>query len=178
MRTNRLRRHSSLLATAALAAAAASLIACAQKITSEGVPAGRSHDGRYGTECYRNIPGEKDPYCSVPMARLIANPERFHGTNVELVGFLVRDEDRILLFPSQDSWYQGILNESLNLEVPKDDPQLMKLQHLLKDGYGGVVVMGRFNAMKEEANGMRLGTIQHVVRIFINPFGHGPEPLS
>ena len=166
-----------MLAITAVAVAATSLSACTQKIPSEGLPAGRSHDGRYGTECYRNLPDEKDPYCSVPMARLVANPERFHGTNVELVGFLVKEGDRILLFPGQDSWYQGIQNESLNLEISEDDPQLRKFQHLLKDGYGGVVVMGRFNAMKEEANGMRLGTIEHVVRIFVNPSGHGPEPV-
>ena len=154
------------------------LAGCARQPSPGVEPRERTHDGRFGSECYRKMGGVENPaqYCHIPMARLIADPERFHDNRIIVVGFLIESDGIIALFPSQDSWYQGVTNESIALDLTEEHRELRQLRHRLKEGYGGVEVVGRFDAKASEADGMRLGTMRNVVGVHVNVTHHGPEP--
>lgn len=97
-------------------------------------------DGRFNSNCLRKNGYTDEPVCFVPFPRLIAQPERFDGRYILLVGFLGTNHGVTELFSNSDSFKHLLPLESIN--VGKIPPEL---DASLKKGIW-VVVVGKFDA--------------------------------
>src|SRR5579871_1505506 len=91
-----------------------------QEMLKHFFPTGESPDGRFGTKCFKDYHGVE--YCSVPLSRLAAFPERYQGRHIITTGFLrALGSTLLILFPSADGTMERSAFETL-LIMPRAFP--------------------------------------------------------
>lgn len=122
----------------------------AKAIADEFAKSASTIDGRFNSNCPRR--SANTDVCMVPFPRLIAEPERFDGKYIMLVGFLATSRGVTALFPNSESAKHFLPLESVNVgPIPSD------LHAYLKQGIW-VVVVGKFDA-KFDGPMMSVGAI-------------------
>jgi hypothetical protein len=109
-------------------------------------------DGRFNSNCLRQSAFTEEPVCIVPFSRLIAEPERFDGKYILILGFYVDHFGTPALFSSTESFKHSLPLESIYVgKTPSE------LAASLKKGIW-VRVVGKFDA-KFSGPMMNLGAI-------------------
>lgn len=100
-------------------------------------------------------PGEKEAVCLVSFVQLLAHPERFHGKQVQVIGYMsLREEDKAL-YLSGELADHGASEDAFWLDI-SGEPEI---------DTGWVLVRGRFNAERRGHLGLYAGTIEQIVRL-------------
>jgi len=100
-------------------------------------------------------PGDAEAICYVSFVQLLAHPERFHGKQIQVIGYIsVREEDNAL-YLSNELADHGASQDAFWLEI-NGEPDV-------ETGWG--VVRGRFNAERRGHLGLYAGTIEKIVRL-------------
>jgi hypothetical protein len=83
----------------------------------------RTPDGRFGTLCssWGGGGGFKE-VCELPFTRLLANPEKYQGKLVAVMGFLVREDGDLMLYPTRQSYEEHLFGEGISVSgnLPSD----------------------------------------------------------
>ena len=133
---------------------------CTQENSAHQQP---THDGRMGSKCNGTV--VPNAVCDVSFLQLIANPERYDGQIIAVVGYLALDDRVLTLFPTENSYRAYDLPSSLEFFIPSN--QQIELAH--KYAYSYVRFVGQFNGKSEGTNSRRLG-------VFTKSFG--AQPIS
>ena len=114
---------------------------------------GLSSQERLERECSSAIRFHK--ICDISFARLIAQPEAYHGRVVSIVGFLAIDNGDLTLYASEGDYERQVDGASVRVLVP-DPIGARSIQEKL---YGYVDVDGFFDANAFTSDHPRLGEI-------------------
>lgn len=127
----------------------------------------KSPDGRFSSQC-AGIAVKSKRVCDVSFYQLLANPERFHGQLVRIVGFLVEFDGGLVLYPNSESYENGADIDGVQLYgiVLKDE--VLKSR---ADGQGlkGATATGYFDAHFIGPGIWRLGALHGVEHVSVMP---------
>ena len=93
--------------------------------------------------------------CPVWFARLAAQPEKYHGRVVNVVGFLAVDFGELVIYASESDYEHRIDGASIRVKVPEPEAAKFIQQKL----YSYVRVIGYFDATDFTKERPRLGLI-------------------
>jgi hypothetical protein len=100
-------------------------------------------------------PGDAEAICYVSFVQLLAHPERFHGKQIQVIGYMSLREEDHALYLSNELADHGASQDAFWLDVT-GEPDVET---------GWVVVRGRFNAERRGHLGLYAGTIGQIVRL-------------
>jgi hypothetical protein len=99
--------------------------------------------------------GDAEAICYVSFVQLLAHPERFHGKQVQVIGYMSLREEDNALYLSNELAEHGASQDAFWLDIT-GEPDVET---------GWVVVRGRFNAERRGHLGVYAGTIEQIVRL-------------
>jgi hypothetical protein len=105
----------------------------------------------------------------VSFYRLIAEPEKYDGRLVMIVGYLVDLFGAPVLFPNFSSFDSGSDVEGIELVGARFSPEILAAK---KKGVWPVYVVGIFDAKSTLSQFYRLG-LMHVTEVGLMPRNHG-----
>jgi len=132
-----------------LVLASAFLISCRPPVAATPSPEARDEP-----LCVQRA-GEATPVCYASFVQLLARPQRFHGKEVQVIGYMtLRQEDTALY-----------LTEELARHGGSQDAIWLDLSSAPDFTSGWVLVQGRFNAERHGHFAMYAGSLEEIVRI-------------
>lgn len=96
----------------------------------------------------------------VSVIELIATPERFHGQEVRVIGYLHLEFEGDAVYLHREDFEYSIAKNSLAIDV--SEPQMRAWQKL-NNRY--VMIEGRFSSAEKGHFGMRAGALQQITRL-------------
>ena len=126
-----------------------------------------SADGRYGSKCPmgRSVDGPRE-LCRISFYRLLAEPEKYDGRHILVVGYLVYLFETPVLFPNFSSFDSGMDGEGIELVGAKFTPAI---EAAMKKGVWPVYVVGVFDARSTLSNFYRLGLMRRIRDVGLMP---------
>ena len=97
---------------------------------------------------------------TVPMQELLADPGKFEGQRVRVVGFLLLEFEQNALYPTRDDFNNSVTEHALFLELTNT-----QLRSSSKLNHGHVIVEGVFSAKNIGHGGMWTGSLKPVMRL-------------
>jgi hypothetical protein len=126
----------------------------------------RTPDGRFDTLCSSwGGGGNFNEVCQLSFARLMSEPEKYQGRLIAVVGFLIREQGKLMLYPSRESYEGGHFGEGILIlgEVHNS------LKEKLKMGASSVLCVGVFDATYLGEAVPALGAMRNIQNITYNP---------
>jgi hypothetical protein len=97
---------------------------------------------------------------NVSMIQLIADPQRFDGQNIRVIGFMRLEFEGNAVYLHREDYERAVLQNGVWIELT--DPQI-KTSAKLNNGY--VIIEGTFSAKERGHLGIWSGSIQKVSRL-------------
>lgn len=105
------------------------------------------------------------------MVQLIANPEKFDGKLIRVIGFLRLEFEGNVLYLHREDFENSILGDGIWVNV---NPEMTNQSNALNMHY--VILVGFFSSRDHGHMGMWSGTITQIRRAQIWPSHRRPEP--
>jgi hypothetical protein len=109
----------------------------------------------------------------VTMVQLIANPEKFDGKLVRVIGFLRLEFEGDALYLHREDYEISILGNGIWVDAT---PEINKQSKILNMHY--VLLEGTFSAKDRGHMGMWSGALKHITRCEVWPFEKPASPHS
>lgn len=106
-----------------------------------------------------SVPIEAEEPADVTLVQLIANPEKFDGKLVRVIGFLRLEFEGNVLYLHREDYENAILGDGIWVDTT---PEIMKQSKTLNMRY--VLLVGIFSANDRGHMGMWSGTIKKIRR--------------
>ena len=108
-------------------------------------------------ESFKVSESKSDEPIFVSIIQLIANPEKYDGKIVSIIGFVNMEFEGNAVYLHSEDWQNILYSNSLWLEIPKDiEKDKDKYNHRY------VVIVGKFNAKKHGHMGLWSGEIENI----------------
>lgn len=152
-----------------------SALLLAQNLSAQTALPERTHDGRFGTQCYAWGRDASRELCNVSFYKLIATPEKYDGRLVSVVGFIVKIFDQVVLYPSKERYEADVPVEGIELIGTSMDPEDQKVMAHLSQGLAPVMVLAVFDGKYAGSGIPRLGAFRNIVGIrYVPRIPEGP----
>lgn len=118
-----------------------------------------------------SVPLNADEPTDVTLVQLIANPEKFDGKTIRVIGFLRLEFEGDVLYLHREDYENAILGDGIWVDTTA---QMTKQKKALNMHY--VLLEGTFSANDRGHMGMWSGTIKKIRRAMVWPFGDSARP--
>lgn len=98
-------------------------------------------------------------YEDVSMVQLIANPEKYDGTAIQVIGFVGLEPEGTAVYLHKEDHENGLTRNALGLDV---SDEILKERKKYDRKY--VIIRGTFNAKSKGHLSMNSGTIENITR--------------
>lgn len=99
--------------------------------------------------------GDATPVCYASFVQLLARPQRFHGKEIQVIGYMTLRQEDTALYLTEELARHGGSQDAIWLDL-KSPPEFTS---------GWVLVQGRFNAERHGHFAMYGGALEEIVRI-------------
>ncbi len=103
---------------------------------------------------------------NVSLIRLIANPEKYDGKKLQVVGFLHLEFEGDAIYLHEEDYKKGLVQNSFWVEF---SPKLLKKKDPKKLSDKYVIIIGTFNAEHRGHMDMFGGTFENILRLDVYP---------
>jgi hypothetical protein len=97
---------------------------------------------------------------NVSMVQLIADPSKFDGDEIRVIGYLRLDFEGEVLYLHKEDYEQSIVGNGIWIDITPS-----QLQNWSKRGGGYAIAEGRFSASNKGHMGMWSGALKNVTRL-------------
>jgi hypothetical protein len=99
---------------------------------------------------------------NVSLIRLIANPDKYHGKKVQVVGFLHLEFEGDAIYSHEEDYKRSLMQNSFWVDF---SPSLLKEKDPKKLSGKYVIIVGTFNARHKGHMDIFGGTFENIVRL-------------
>lgn len=118
-----------------------------------------------------SAPMNADEPANVTLVQLIANPEKFDGKTIRVIGFLRLEFEGDVLYLHREDYENAILGNGIWVDTTAE---MTKQKKALNMHY--VLLEGTFSANDRGHMGMWSGTTKKICRAMVGPFGDSARP--
>ncbi|UMR30206.1 hypothetical protein MJ904_24960 [Massilia sp. MB5] len=103
---------------------------------------------------------EEKPALPVSIYQLMANPEKYDGKEVYVIGFMHMEFEGDVLYAHREDWVHTLIQNGVALDVPKSE-----YSKWIKINNNYVVVQGFFSATERGHLSLRAGSLTKITKL-------------